>query len=403
MISLPPGTSAAGEPPERHSSPQKEEPDPLTLLLIEDDPADAYLVQELLGATRTPPKILWARTLADGLSRLSPEIHCVLVDLSMPDATGLEAPQQVIADAPYAAVLVLTGLDDASAGAAAVAAGAQDYLVKGQVDTRTLDRAVRYAVERKHAVLTTQRLREAERVAEENARLEHGLLPVALLRTGDLDHQTRYLPGRQEALLAGDFYDTVQSVDGAVNILIGDVSGHGPDEAALGVALRIAWRTLVLAGHTGSGMLRILDALLRQERNAPEIFTTVCVVTIAPALDSARMWVAGHPPPLVLRGGSIEFVAGTPSGPPLGIFPDTEWPAIEVALGAEWAMLLYTDGLIEASVGGALLGLEGLLRVVREHGGFDLDRIVGAVTGRHKYALSDDLALVLVRRPPAER
>ncbi|MDF5754681.1 SpoIIE family protein phosphatase [Spongiactinospora sp. TRM90649] len=388
MISLPPGTHVESS----------DRPYPLTLLLIEDDPGDAYLVQELLGATDAPPKIIWARSLADGLARLSPEVHCVLVDLSMPDATGLQAPQQVLARAPHAAVLVLTGLDDAQAGAAAVAAGAEDYLVKGEVTTRQLDRAIRYALERKHAVLARQRLLEAERVAEENARLEHGLLPVALLRTDDLEHHTRYIPGRQEALLAGDFYDTVQTPDGAVHIVIGDVSGHGPDEAALGVALRIAWRTLVLAGHTGTDMLRILDALLRQERNAPEIFTTICTVTIAPALDSARMWVVGHPPPLVMDGDAIDFVPGTPSGPPLGIFPDAEWPAIDVPLGRDWALLLYTDGLIEASMGSGLLGLEGLMRMVREHGGFDFDGIVNTITERRQIALNDDLALLLVRR-----
>ncbi len=115
-------------------------------------------------------------------------------------------------------------------------------------------------MERKRADLAQRRLVEAELLTKENSRLERGLLPVPLLHTGALEHTTRYLPGSQGALLAGDFLDTVQTPDGSVHVVVGDVCGHGPDEAALGVALRIAWRTLVLAGQTGNALLRTLDA-----------------------------------------------------------------------------------------------------------------------------------------------
>lgn len=190
--------------------------------------------------------------------------------VSLPDATGLEALEQVLATAPHAAVIVLTGLDDAHVGLAAVTAGAQDYLVKQDVDARLLTRAIRYAIERKRADLAQRSLVKAELLAQENDRLERGLLPVPVLTTGELVHEARYLPGRERTLLAGDFYDTVQSPDGSVHAVVGDVCGHGPDEAALGVALRIAWRTLVLAGHAGNELLRTLDSVLRLERKLAE-------------------------------------------------------------------------------------------------------------------------------------
>ncbi|WP_101788239.1 PP2C family protein-serine/threonine phosphatase [Nonomuraea indica] len=370
----------------------------LTLLLIEDDDGDAYLVEELLRQAEAPPKITWVRSLREARARLTGEIQCVLVDLSLPDASGLEALREVLALAPHAAVLVLTGLRDAHVGVAAVQAGAQDYLVKQDVDARLLARAIRYAMERKRADLAHVRLVEAELTAKENARLESGLLPVAMLRTDAIEHTTRYLPGSQGSLLAGDFLDTVQTADGAVHVVVGDVCGHGPDEAALGVALRIAWRTLVLAGRTGEPMLRTLDTLLRAERDAPEIFTTLCTVTIAPDLRRATLRVVGHPPPVLVRDGVVEAVGGAPSGPPLGIFHDAAWPAIDVPLGEEWAMLLYTDGLIEAVVGEGdrQLGVEGLVGLVRAHGGVDLDRLIS-----HVGTLTDDLAAVLLRRRPA--
>ncbi|MFF4619562.1 PP2C family protein-serine/threonine phosphatase [Nonomuraea jabiensis] len=366
----------------------------LTLLLIEDDDGDAFLVEELLKQAVAPPKIFWARSLQEAKAKLTAEIQCVLVDLSLPDASRLEALEEVLALAPHTAVLVLTGLRDAHVGVAAVQAGAQDYLIKGDIDARLLARAIRYAMERKRADLAQLSLVEAELTAKENARLQGALLPGALLRTEAIEHITRYLPG-SGGTLAGDFFDTVQTPDGSVHIVVGDVCGHGPDEAALGVALRIAWRTLVLAGQTGDRLLRTMDAVLRAERNTPEIFTTLCMATISPDLRQARMRVVGHPPPVLVRDGAVQVVDGTPSGPPLGIFPDAEWSAIDVPLGEEWSMMLYTDGLIEAAVGESqeLLGVEGLLDLVREHGAIDLDRLI-----THVGTLSDDLAVVLVRR-----
>ncbi|MEV4017077.1 fused response regulator/phosphatase [Nonomuraea angiospora] len=366
----------------------------LTLLLIEDDDGDAFLVEELLKQALAPPKVFWARSLQEAKAKLTSQIQCVLVDLSLPDASGLEALEAVLALAPHTAVLVLTGLRDAHVGVAAVQAGAQDYLVKGDIDERLLARAIRYSMERKRADLAQISLVQAELTAKENARLQGALLPDALLRTEAIEHVTRYLPG-SGGTLAGDFFDTVQTPDGSVHIVVGDVCGHGPDEAALGVALRIAWRTLVLAGQTDDTLLRTLDALLRAERNTPEIFTTLCMATLSPDLRHAKMRVVGHPPPVLVRDGAVQVVDGTPSGPPLGIFSDAEWSVIDVPLGDEWSMMLYTDGLIEAAVGEdqELLGVEGLLDLVREHGAIDLDRLI-----THVGTLSDDLAVVLVRR-----
>ncbi|TMR23942.1 fused response regulator/phosphatase [Nonomuraea turkmeniaca] len=366
----------------------------LTLLLVEDDDGDAFLVEELLQQAVAPPKIFRARSLQEAKTKLTSKIQCVLVDLSLPDASRLEALEEVLALAPHAAVLVLTGLRDVHVGVAAVQAGAQDYLIKQDVDARLLARAIRYAMERKRADQTQLRLVQAELIAKENARMQRGLLPVALLHTDAIEHTTRYLPG-SGGTLAGDFLDAVQTPDGSVHVVVGDVCGHGPDEAALGVAMRIAWRTLVLAGQTGDTLLRTLDALLRAERKAPEIFTTLCMATITPDLKYARMRVVGHPPPVLVRDGAVDVVADTPSGPPLGIFPDAEWSVIDVPLGDEWSMMLYTDGLIEAAVGerNELLGVEGLVDLVRRHRAIDLDRLI-----RHVGTLSDDLAVVLVSR-----
>ncbi|WP_214109035.1 PP2C family protein-serine/threonine phosphatase [Acrocarpospora catenulata] len=374
--------------------------DLLTLLLIEDDPEDKFLVEEALAGAQKPPKIIWARSLAEGRERLTSEVKCVLVDLSLPDASGLEALEHVLQMAPDTAVLVLTGLDDVQMGVDAVAAGAQDYLLKQDVDGPLLARAIRYAIERKRGDLAQRELVAQRLLSAEAARLEHGLLPVPMLGGDALHHDSTYLPGREAGLLAGDFWDTVQTPDGAVHVVVGDVCGHGPDEAALGAALRIAWRTLTIAGLDGNPMLATMDTVLRHERNSPEIFTTLCTATIAPDLGSARLYVVGHPPPVAIRGEDVNVVTEIPSGPPLGIFKDMTWNPVDVALGEVWSLLLYTDGLIEATVGGGrdLLGTEGLIGLIREQGGIDLRRLIARVQEMHKTALTDDLAAVVLSR-----
>ncbi|GAA1791088.1 fused response regulator/phosphatase [Actinomadura chokoriensis] len=374
------------------------------LLLVEDDPGDAFLFEELLAEAQPGIRITVATTLREALDALRPEIQCVIVDLSLPDAQGLDALHQVRTHAPATAVLVLTGLADAHVGVAAVAAGAQDYLVKQDVDGALLTRAISYAIERKRADESERQLVEARALSRENARLERGLLPVPILHDRTLRHHTRYRPGRDRALLGGDFHDTVETADGAVHVVIGDVSGHGADEASLGVRLRMAWRTLVLAGHTGPRLLDTLDAVLQHERWAEEIFTTLCMLTIAPDRRGARVYRAGHPTPLLFGPGGVATVPDEPRGPALGLIPGVEWPALDLDLGESWTLLLYTDGLIEGHDGDGYLDLSGLVELAKlahaegQRGDVLIDGLIAEAERLNGGVLSDDLAVLLLSR-----
>ena len=125
-------------------------PDRTCVLLIEDDDGDALIVEELLLDAGDPFLLRRARTLAQAKTMLA-GVNCVLLDLELPDSRELQGVGWLTESVPSLAVVVLTGLSDEHLGAVAVAAGAQDYLVKGQVDGFLLQRVVRYAIERRRA------------------------------------------------------------------------------------------------------------------------------------------------------------------------------------------------------------------------------------------------------------
>ncbi|RLC96261.1 MAG: hypothetical protein DRI40_03645 [Chloroflexi bacterium] len=134
---------------------------PINVLLIEDSPGDARLIQEILAEVQEARfNVQRADRLSEGLVRLGEGgIDVVLLDLSLPDCHGLDTFVKVHANAPMVPVVVLSGLDDEVLAFTAVREGAQDYLVKGQVEGNILHRAIRYAIERK---ATEEELRRSE-------------------------------------------------------------------------------------------------------------------------------------------------------------------------------------------------------------------------------------------------
>ncbi|KUO10526.1 PP2C family protein-serine/threonine phosphatase [Streptomyces sp. DSM 15324] len=391
----------------------------LTLLLIEDDPTAAPIVPDLLDSDGKPIRVRTARNLTEAERLLTDDVHCILLDLALPapgraakagETEELAVLRHVLRLAPRHAVLALTASGDAERGAEAVRVGAQDYLFRDELDGRLLSRAIRYAVERKRSDTAERRLAEGKLRAQENARLERGLLPTPLLEGSPLRFAARYRPGRSRALLGGDFYDTVRTPDGTVHAMIGDVCGHGPDEAALGVELRIAWRALTLAGLCGDELLGTLQQVLEHERDDDEIFATLCTVDIAPDGRRAGLCLAGHPAPLIAAPGRpARLLPQENNGPALGLVPGARWPRMQVELGSEWSLMLYTDGLIEGRVGSGRkerLGQDGMVEMIRRQfseglSGEELLRAaVSEVRELNGGELTDDVAVVLLDRVP---
>src|SRR3989440_10555224 len=129
------------------------------VLLVEDNKGDARLVQELLKEAESGRfEVSHVERLADARQCLMETgAGCVLLDLSLPDASRLEALMQLRAAAPDVPIVILSGLQDELLAVKAVQEGAQDYLIKGRVDGDSLGRSISYAIERKQSEIDLAR------------------------------------------------------------------------------------------------------------------------------------------------------------------------------------------------------------------------------------------------------
>ncbi len=177
-------------------------PDELSLLVVEDDDDDVLLLRDMLRQSSLQGvKLEHVPSLHAALQALTARTYgLVLLDLSLPDSTGLDTFIAVMSQAAATPVIVLSGLDDETVALAAVQAGAQDYLVKGDIDTGSLTRAVRYAIERSRAEqalrLSEQRYRQLLNAVPSytySVQFRHGV-PVSTNHSPGCESVTGYTP-----------------------------------------------------------------------------------------------------------------------------------------------------------------------------------------------------------------
>jgi integral membrane sensor domain MASE1 len=198
------------------------------------------------------------------------------------------------------------------------------------------------------AAVLTERAHAEETVAYIAGALQEGLLPPGLPEIPDIDLAARFRPVGEGYRVGGDFYDVFESRPGRWVVVVGDVSGKGPNAAAVTGLARHTLRTAAVHDDSPSHVLSVLNGALR-DRLSPREVCTVVYARLEPADGGFALTVSsgGHPLPLLLRGDGTVHEVGA-HGLVLGANPEIELAESTVILQPGDCLLLYTDGLTEA-------------------------------------------------------
>jgi hypothetical protein len=247
----------------------------------------------------------------------------------------------------------------------------------------------------------------AERSRVANA-LSESLLPPLLPAIAGVDAAARYRPsgtdtGDRTNLVGGDFYDLFEIHDGCFGLLLGDVSGVGPEAAALTGVARYTVRAVAEAeGKPCSVLTRLNEALLRL---GSERFLTAVYATLEPKADGVvpvALCSGGHPPAVVLRDDESVEILDRAAGMLLGVFPTVELSDDDIVLQPGDALVLVTDGVLEArDDDGREFGYQRLGELLATCGGRSAEgiarRIERSVLDHRGDRADDDLAIVVLR------
>lgn len=276
--------------------------DAVRVLLVEDHPGDRVLVEEMLADTAEAAVVTSCVRLGDALEPVKRGLaDLVLLDLSLPDSTGVDGVRRLRAAAPEVPVVVLSGLNDRQVALDAVQAGAQYFLNKDDVDTETLTKAMRFAVERQAAERRLMRLALMDPLTGlPNRVLFADRLEQALARTARAGGR-----GKRAPKLVLMFMD----LDGFKGV--NDSLGHGAgDEVLVEVARRLLEQvrgadtvarlggdefTVLLEGVTtadgGVGLARRLAAALAEpyavSGTEARVSASIGIAVAAPAVEDA--------------------------------------------------------------------------------------------------------------------
>ncbi len=378
-------------------------PEPVGVLLVEDNPGDARLIEIMLAAAGAGRFALTRTdTLQSALDLLRDvRFGVVLLDLSLSDSLGLDTFRRVAAAAPDVPVVVLTGLADETLGARAVQEGAQDYLTKGEVTGPHLVHALHYAAGRHWRQQVLSRALRASEKEMEVARIIHQHL---------LPRQAPFCPGCEAhgasepaTAAGGDFFDYLALPGDGLGVVIGDVTGHGVGPALLMAATRAYLRAFAHTGADLGGIVtrtnRLLAADMNDGRNV-----TLLLAHLDPVRRALTYTNAGHPHGLVIDRDGLVRARLFGTGRPLGLFSEDDYTAAPVVpLEAGDLVLLLTDGVLDArNPSGERFGWPRALGVVRRHREDSPREVVAALyAGLHDFLAErpaeDDMTALVIK------
>jgi sigma-B regulation protein RsbU (phosphoserine phosphatase) len=373
----------------------------IRILLVEDDPDDVWIMRGLLGDRWDGPfELVQVELLASGIKRCDEgDFDIILLDLSLPDSRGLETFFRMKAGVGNSVpIVVLSGYDDENTAVKAVKAGAQDYLVKGQVDDAVLIRSIRYAIERSRRHFAEEALRNTSEEFRAAREIQQRLYPSKSPTLEGFDIAGSLYPA---TATAGDYYDYIPMLEQCLGIVVGDVSGHGMGPALLMSETRACLHTLTQAYFDVGDILSRANRVLAADTEDFH-FVTLAMGRIDPRTRSFVYASAGQQGYLLHADDQTTVLESTSM--PLGVNSDTVIPtAPPLQLESGQIITFFTDGVFEAeSLGGVRFGMGRALESIRSERDKPASEIVDLLHkdivdfSRHS-TQRDDIAIVIVK------
>lgn len=264
------------------------------------------------------------------------------------------------------------------------------WIALGVLAVLALALGARTFIERRNARALA---RDREILRRDVMALERALLPPVPEQLGALTTSVAYRPSDGPAA-GGDFYDAFELPDGRAALLVGDVSGHGPEALEATNSVRAQLHGLLEAGVSPRAAIAAVG-----ERTPVQLagrFTTVVVAVHDPDAGTLTYATAGHPPPVIV-GPAADDLLSAAASPPIGVGMRTGSRETTVPLPAGSLACFHTDGVVEAKLDGGLFGRDRLAELVAslgpgEQAGTLLDRVVAEAD-----ETPDDMAVFLVR------
>lgn len=393
--------------------PLRPDPDQLTVLLVEDEPGDARLVQIALMECRRPAfAVTHVSTLTEAIAILAggAALDVVLLDLSLPDSTGLGTVARMKDAAPRIPIVIMTGTDDQRLAAAALEGGAQDYLVKSDDPERTVGRAIRYAITRMASQIERETL--LRRIAQQQRTLMAEIDAARAMQFDLLPRPERIDPRLAELGLevesyfepslgiGGDLWGCLDCGGGRISFYSFDFTGHG-----IGAALNV-FRLHALIGdrwspdQPPSETLRQLGIALRGLLGRGH-FATMFLCTIDCGQGVIEWASAGAPAPLMIVDGAVRLL--DTQGVPLGLSADPHYRDQRDVFPPGAALMIYSDAITDAPrEEGDLFGEAGLLALAEETiartGRAAIADLIDGFQARVRMPLEDDMTALGIRR-----
>jgi sigma-B regulation protein RsbU (phosphoserine phosphatase) len=350
----------------------------------------------------------------EAIQRQAPDL--ILLDVMMPRADGLETLQRIRQHPPTAQVPVImltarSGIADKMRG---FERGADDYVAKpfepAEVVARVAALLKRSAQARVVSPLlsvlgdwfTTERMAQLGRDLEAAREIQERLLPPVPETVAGLEAGAAL---RSSTVVGGDFFDIVPMGD-RFGVAVGDVSGKGIPAALLMVMARTLLREIARPLDEPGPALAGLNRSLCRDM-PPSMFVTL-VLAVLDGSEPGRVVLssAGHPDPLLVRAGGAAQVAelADAAGPPLGIFDDARFGQTTLRLGRGDALVLLTDGILEAQEqGGQRPGAAVVLPLLTRERGLPPPALARAlcddVLRRGGSRIQDDMTVFILRNP----